>query len=234
MKHFTLNNLLKINLIAFFSLSSLAYGYGDKTHPNMSVDDKSMPAQVSVDDKSMPNQATATAHSTSSLTGQVVAKTPEEDAMITKSLTHLIKKSKVLSKLPVHFTTQKGVVSFSGNVDSNSQASMLIELASSIIGVADVDASNLTIKGSQHPFRDMITTAKIKGLFIRADLFNEKDIASINTSVETKNGVVYLTGLVDNQQQIDNAIDIIKKSIPEVKKVEYKVYKVIPGSKNHN
>ena len=158
----------------------------------------------------------------------VRAMTPEDDTAITNTLKKLIHETVTLSKLNVEVSTSKGVITLKGNVDSDTQVGLLVEHAESIIGVIDVDASQLTVKDSKQPLVDTIITAKIKGLFIREKLFGEKDIAAINTSVETKDGVVYLSGVVDNQQQIDNAIEIIKKSVPEVKKVEYSVKKVTP------
>jgi hyperosmotically inducible protein len=172
-------------------------------------------------DSSAVNNSTVTSN-------DVVASTPEEDAAITKTLTNLIKNSKTLSHLNVKFTVNNGIVSYTGTLDSDSQAGMLIETAESIIGVSDVDTSNLKVTDSEQPFADMVTTAKIKGLLIREDLFGEKDLASINTSVETHNGVVYLTGIVDNEQQIQNAVQIIKSSVPDVKKVVYNVRKAAP------
>lgn len=158
----------------------------------------------------------------------IVAKTPEEDAKVTSSVKELIKRSKNLSKYDIKVTTNKGVVSLEGVVDSDSQASTLVEFAQSIIGVSDVDTSKLTVKDGTQPLADTFITAKIKGLMIREDLLGEKDIASMGTSIETKDGVVYITGLVDNKNQIDNAIEIIKKNVPEVKKVEYHVRKIVP------
>jgi hyperosmotically inducible protein len=158
----------------------------------------------------------------------VVASTPEEDAMIVKSIKSKIAESKVLSPLKVDVASSNGVVTMTGNVDSDSEASLLIELAESIVGVSDVDASKLSIKESKTPFEDMATTAKIKGLFIKEKLFGDKDIAAINISVETNNGVVYLTGDVDNNAQIENAIKIIKQDVKGIKKVEYRVRKIEP------
>ncbi|MBV8802896.1 MAG: BON domain-containing protein, partial [Gammaproteobacteria bacterium] len=84
------------------------------------------------------------------------------------------------------------------------------------------------------PLTDTYITAKVKGLFIREKLFGKKDIAAINISVETKNGIVYLSGRVDNNDQIKNAIAIIKKSVPDVQGVEYSVSKVIPAKSTNN
>lgn len=151
-------------------------------------------------------------------------RTPEEDAIIAKSIKKHIKSSKVLSKLNnVNVESKNGVVHFTGTVDSDTQVEHLVELAQTIIGVNDVNVSDLEVKDGKHPIADALTTAKIKGLLIREKLFGEKDIAAINTEVETKDGVVYLSGVLDNKSQIDNAIAVIKKHVPEVKKVEYKV-----------
>lgn len=160
--------------------------------------------------------------------------TPKEDAIITNSIKSHIKASKTLSKLNVRVNTRKGVVTFSGHIDSDSQADSLIQLAQSIIGVKDVDASKLTIKASHQPLSDMLITAKIKGLFIREKIFGTKDINAIDISVETKNGVVYLTGAIDNKQQIKNAIKLAQ-TVQGVKRVEYYVKQVTtPADKKAN
>lgn len=162
-----------------------------------------------------------------------VTPTPQEDKIITESIRTHIKNSAILSKLNIDVQTNQGVVTLSGNVDSDSQTSSLIELAQSIIGVKDINADNLKVANSQQPFTDMMITAKIKGLLIREDIFGTKDIASVNMSVETKNGVVYLTGAVDNQEQVKNAIKLIE-GVDGVKKVEYKFQKIVPITNSGN
>lgn len=171
---------------------------------------------------SMPNGSAPNANT--------IATVSEDDAAIAKTLTTLIHNSKTLSGLGVTFKVDKGIVAYNGTVDSDSEASMLIETAESIIGVNDVNTSDLNVKDSKQPYTDMVISAKIKGLLIKEDLFGDKDVASINTSVETQNGVVYLTGIVDNEQQIKNAVNIIKQSVPGVKKVVYNVRKAAPDT----
>lgn len=56
----------------------------------------------------------------------------------------------------------------------------------------------------------MYITAKIKGVFIREKLFGDKPMYVTGIHVETKEGVVYLTGKADNQAQIDSAISLAK------------------------
>src|SRR5688572_18441396 len=90
-------------------------------------------------------------NATVTTTQTIKAMTPEDDAAITHTLKKLIHESKTLSKLKVHVSTTKGVVMLEGNVDSDTQASSLIEHAESIIGVSDVDTSKLTVKDGQQP-----------------------------------------------------------------------------------
>jgi hyperosmotically inducible protein len=170
-----------------------------------------------------------TESSTTSTDTNVIAQTPADDTAITNTIQKAIHSSKALSKLKVNVSTKNGVVTIQGDVASDTQASSLIELAESVVGVADVDSAKLNVKESKEPFADLVITAKIRGLLIREKLFGEKDVASLSTNVETTDGTVYLSGVTDNKAQIDNAIDIIKKNIPEVKKVEYKVSTVNPS-----
>lgn len=158
-------------------------------------------------------------------TSSITAETPNDDEKITRTIRTLIKERKTLSHLNIKVNTHKGVVNLSGNLASNTQLVNLVELVQSVIGVVNVDTSKLIIKSSKQPLSDMIITAKIKGLLIREKLFGEKDIAAIETSIETKDNIVYMSGVFDNQNQINNAIEIIKKYIPEVKEIEYTIKK---------
>lgn len=153
--------------------------------------------------------------------------TPSEDATITASIKKWIDKSKVLSDLNIGVATQQGIVTLTGTVNSDSEASALVELSSSIIGVRDVNTSNLKVKGSTQPLKDFWITAKVKGVLIREEIFGKRDVAPYRVVVETKNGIVYLTGTVDNQQQITNAIELVKK-VDGVKQVVYKFSKLLP------
>lgn len=155
--------------------------------------------------------------------------TPQEDKIINDKIKSLVAQSKALSTVNVDVRTDQGVVTLNGTVNSDSEASEFIELAQSVVGVKDVDTANLNIKGSQHPLADSIITAKVKGLFIREKIFGDKDIAAVNLSVETTDGVVYLTGYVDNDVQMQNAIKIAQ-SVNGVKKVIYRVKKMVPAN----
>jgi len=141
------------------------------------------------------------------------------DPNISSSVHNRLFADSSLSGTNIKVTTTNGVVSLSGNVDSETQASTATEIAQSTPGVQDVDTSHLTIKGSQQPVSDAVITAKIKGIFLQQKLFGDKDVAVMSIKVETNDGVVSLSGTADTQAQISNAIRLAR-SISGVKDVK--------------
>ncbi len=84
--------------------------------------------------------------------------------------------------------------------------------------IKNIDADKLTVKNSQQPLKDTYITAKIKGSLIKHDLF-DKDIPSWSISVETKNGVVYLSGTVKTEKDKLSVLNVVK-SVDDVKEVK--------------
>src|SRR5260221_1594272 len=73
---------------------------------------------------------------------------PMTDSAITQNIKSKILEDELLRNTDVNISTDKQVVSYSGMVDSESQASTLVEIAQSTLDVKDVDTSRLTVKGS--------------------------------------------------------------------------------------
>ena len=144
------------------------------------------------------------------------------DTGITSTVEAKFADSTILKGSKINVTTSNGIVALSGNVTSNEQAYAAVSLAQSIPSVRDVDASQLTINGSQHVLSDSLITAKIKGLFIQEKIFGDKDVAAMTIHVETTNGVVSLTGTANNQTQIDTA-KTLASSVSGVKDVKISV-----------
>lgn len=132
------------------------------------------------------------------------------DKTLTKNVQAVIAADPTVSKLPITITTVNGVVTLTGNVNTDEEASSLIQDASSVVGIKDVDASKMVVKQSTQPYTDTVITAKVKGAFIREQLFGDKTVPMMSISVETTNGTVYLTGTADNQAQADEAVTIAK------------------------
>jgi hyperosmotically inducible periplasmic protein len=153
----------------------------------------------------------------------------EGDATITASLKDQIASDNALSNLNVKINVDNGVVTLSGVVDSDSQVDALVTLVESTQGVTDVNAPKLTVKSSKQPFTDTLITSKIKGIFIKEKIFSKEDIAAVKIHVETRNGVVYLTGTADNAEQADNAVKLAR-SVSGVTKVKSTVKTVNKGT----
>lgn len=143
------------------------------------------------------------------------------DTVITGKVKAKIAADPNVSVFKVGVTTRNGVVMLDGMVNSDTDASALIEMAQSVDGVRDVDTSQFKVKNSSQPFTDTVITAKVKGIYIREKLLG-KDVPAVNVGVETNNGVVYLSGSVANQEQATNAINIAK-SVDGVKQVESRI-----------
>jgi hyperosmotically inducible protein len=141
------------------------------------------------------------------------------DADITQAIYSKIKKENALSDSKVDITSHDGVVTLTGEVDTNNQAEKIIQIAGSVKNVKDVETQDLKIKNGKYNLQDLAITAKVKGMFEREKLFGNKDISSTNLSVKTTNGTVYLTGTVKTKKQATNAVKYAK-TVVGVKKVE--------------
>lgn len=144
------------------------------------------------------------------------------DQTITSNVQAKIAANKEVSPIKIVVITNRGVVALNGTVITAHQASKLIELAESTTGVKDVDTSHLAVKNSTHPLDDAAITAKVKGTFIREKLLGNKDITPMTIIVETKDGVVYLSGTVANADQAKNAV-ALANTVANVKRVDSKL-----------
>lgn len=135
---------------------------------------------------------------------------------------------KMTSDLHVQVSSRDGIVTLTGKVNTDAEADKLIQIADSTPGVSDVKTPNLSVTESKHTMADTAITAKIKAKYVREKLFRDKDISVMGVEVETTNGIVYLAGTVDTQEEADNAVKYAK-TVHGVKKVESKL-EVKPAS----
>lgn len=140
------------------------------------------------------------------------------DATITTKVKSAFLRSAVLKKTKISVATTNHEVNLSGTLATDQEYGEAVTLADSIDGVTNVNADNLKVTASSSPIHDTYITGMVKGSFIREKLFGDKEIAVWPVSVETKDGVVYLTGEVDTTQERDNALSIAQK-VPNVKSV---------------
>lgn len=121
----------------------------------------------------------------------------------------------------VQVEAKGGVVMLSGELPSDTDYEKVIILAESIKGVQNVQVDDLTVKDSNSPLMDTYITAKVKGLLIQKDMFGT-DIPSWSMGVETKNGVVFLSGKVESDSKKQMIMQLVK-SVNGVKSVDDQV-----------
>ena len=142
-----------------------------------------------------------------------------DDSMITTKIKAKMLADKAVHSLGISVETKEGIVSLTGQVKTEAEAAAAIELAASTQGVKDVNADGLKVEGSTQPFTDAIITAKVKGAFVREKLFGNK-LDSVSTiNVETKQGVVYLSGTLETADEAKNASKLAQ-AVGGVKRVE--------------
>jgi len=92
----------------------------------------------------------------------VIAK-PLDDESITKLVEQLLVKENDIPNVIIKVMTKGGVVHLSGVVDTRLQENKIIELASSVKNVIDVENADLKVRSSTEFLSDALITAKAKG-----------------------------------------------------------------------
>lgn len=140
------------------------------------------------------------------------------DTNITSTVKSELNKDPILKKYNLDVETKNHIVQLKGQVDTEKQAEKSVAIASSIEGVRDVNTRDLKIKDSKTPIADSYITSKIYGKLIRDKIFSDYNVALTRISIETKNGVVYLSGTVDSDSLNKRIVELAKET-DGVKKV---------------
>jgi osmotically-inducible protein OsmY len=139
----------------------------------------------------------------------------EKDELVTKKVSNLLLKEHDIPSTKIQVISKDGVVKLIGVVDTSLQANRIIELASSVKSVIDVNTDKLEVKNSKEFLSDAFITAKAKGK-IKYLAINNKISSEYELHIETTNKVVHILGDVKN----NNDIKTIKKSINDIIDVE--------------
>ena len=141
-----------------------------------------------------------------------------DDSSITAKVKAALVDDEAIKSTDISVKTDKKVVTLSGFVESQAQAEQAVKVAKGVEGVASVsdklhvrDSKNASVKGYAG---DAATTSEIKAKLLADDI-----VPSRMVKVETTDGVVQLSGTVENQAQSDRA-ESIAKAIDGVKSVK--------------
>ena len=158
-------------------------------------------------------------HADTSTIAQV--KNELSDTVITTKIKGLYGLSPVIKILAISVVTTNHDVVLIGSVDTDMQYEEAVALAQSVDGVANVNADKLSVSASKSPLEDTYITAKAKGTIMKEKLFGSKEVQYWPITIETKDGVVYLAGKVDTDEQRANIVNLIEgvKDVKSVKSV---------------
>lgn len=157
-------------------------------------------------DRGTDSDSTSTAPTTNSTVGTVI-----DDSAVTASVKAALMANENVRSLDIDVETANGVVQLNGDVTSQAQIDQAVQVARSVSGVREVEnkltvkpaGSTGTVDGSATlgtAADDTAITARVKSA-----LLAESNVSGLAINVETTNGVVRLTGNVDNQAQITKA-----------------------------
>jgi len=141
-----------------------------------------------------------------------------DDSGITAKAKAALVDDETIKSTDISVETEKGVVTLSGFVASQDQAEKAVALVKKVEGVKSVN-DKLHVKDSEKQSvsgyaGDAATTSEIKAKLLADDIVPSRKI-----KVETTNGVVQLSGAVENQAQSERA-ESIAKAIEGVKSVK--------------
>jgi len=104
--------------------------------------------------------------------------------------------------------TRKGEVQLSGFVEDQTQIDRAIAITRGVEGVRNID-NKVSLKSAAttvgNKIDDGIVTTRVK-----AALLADAHVKSLDIAVLTRKGEVQLSGFVDNQSQIDRAVEIVR------------------------
>ena len=131
-----------------------------------------------------------------------------DDSVLTASVKSALLADPDVKSVDFKVETRKGEVLLSGFVDSQAQIDRANAVAKGVSGVKNV-LNNATVKESTitvgNTVDDGVVTSRVKAALLGDESTKSRDIAIV-----TRKGEVQLSGFVDNQQQIDRAIEITR------------------------
>jgi len=140
---------------------------------------------------------------------KTTAGTEIDDTVVTTKVKSALLSDPDIKSFDLKVETRKGVVLLSGFVDNQAQVDRALAATAGVPGVKSIENSVSIKVGSATPGNtvdDGIITTKVKSA-----LLADPGVKSFDIAVVTRKGEVQLSGFVDNQGQIDQAVAIAHK-----------------------
>ena len=134
--------------------------------------------------------------------------TEVDDGLLTTRVKAALFDNIDIKSLDLKVETRKGEVLLSGYVDNQDQMEHAIAIVRSVPGVASVNNS-VSLKGAPTTIGtkidDGVITTRVKAALMADESVKSADIAAV-----TRDGTVQLSGFVNNQGQIDRALEVAR------------------------
>lgn len=131
-----------------------------------------------------------------------------DDSVVTSSVKAALLADPDVKSFDFKVETRKGEVLLSGFVDNLMQLERASAAARAVPGVKSIQ-NNVSLKGVTttvgNKVDDAIVTTKVKSA-----LLGDQSIKSLDIAVVTRKGEVQLSGFVNNQGQIDRAVEVTR------------------------
>jgi hyperosmotically inducible protein len=131
-----------------------------------------------------------------------------DDSIVTASVKSALLADPDVKAFDFKVETRKGEVQLSGFVDKQTQIDLAVAVTRAVTGVKSVQ-NNVSLKSAAPTVGgkvdDTIVTTKVK-----AALLADENVKSLDIAVITRQGEVQLSGFVNNQSQIDRAMDVVR------------------------
>jgi len=139
-----------------------------------------------------------------------------DDATITAKVKLKLIEDPITKARKIDVDTVNGVVTLTGVVESEKEIKRAIEIARNVEGVKKV-VNNLSVekRGIKSYLSDKEITVKVK-----LKLIEDPDLKALSIDVDTVNGVVTLTGVVESEYQKKKAIEYAKSVSGVVKVID--------------
>lgn len=131
-----------------------------------------------------------------------------DDAVVTARVRAALMDNLEIKSFDFKVETRKGEVMLSGFVDNQSQLDRAVTVTQAVTGVKSVD-NKVSLKSAAttigNKIDDSVITAKVK-----TALMADTSVKSADIAVVTRKGEVQLSGFVNNQGQIDRAMEVAR------------------------
>jgi hyperosmotically inducible protein len=132
-----------------------------------------------------------------------------DDSVVTSSVKAALLADADIKSFDFKVETRKGEVQLSGFVDNQMQLDRATAATRAVSGVKAVQ-NNVILKGAPTTVGKKVDASIITSK-VKAELLGDPNVKSLDIAVVTRDDEVLLSGFVDNQAQMDRAVEIARR-----------------------